>query len=194
MKVGITLLAPDNLFTLIGRIATRCAHIFILMNNSRIVQLLAEIKENNEAYRSGHPTISDAEYDKKVDELKALDPNNEWFQHIEPSVVSKGRKVKLPIPMKSLNKVKSVAEIKQWLNSMSIPETAKLVITPKFDGVSWLRDEFTNKTYSRGGADNEGQDCSKHYNLLTSFKKMEQAILIIHSVNWSLTVKHGKTN
>lgn len=52
--------------------------------------------------------------------------------------------------MKSLNKVKSVAEIKQWLNSMSIPETAKLVITPKFDGVSWLRDEFTNKTYSRG--------------------------------------------
>lgn len=141
------------------------------MNNSRIVQLLAEIKENNEAYRSGHPTISDAEYDKKVDELKALDPNNEWFQHIEPSVVSKGRKVKLPIPMKSLNKVKSVAEIKQWLNSMSIPETAKLVITPKFDGVSWLRDEFTNKTYSRGGADNEGQDCSKHYNLLTSFKK-----------------------
>lgn len=141
------------------------------MNNSRIVQLLAEIQKNNKAYRSGQPIISDAEYDKMVDELKSLDPNNEWFQHIEPSVVSNGRKVKLPIPMKSLNKVKSVAEIRQWLSSMSIPETAKLVITPKFDGVSWLRDEFTNQTYSRGGADNEGQDCSKHYNLLTSFKK-----------------------
>lgn len=141
------------------------------MNNSRIVQLLAEIQKNNKAYRSGHPTISDTEYDKMVDELKSLDPNNEWFQHIEPSVVSKGRKVKLPIPMKSLNKVKSIAEIRQWLSSMSIPETAKLVITPKFDGVSWLRDEFTNQTYSRGGADNEGQDCSKHYNLLTSFQK-----------------------
>lgn len=140
------------------------------MDNSRIVQLLAEIKEFNAAYRAGNPTISDAEYDKKIEELKSLDPNNEWFQQIEPSIVNKGRKVKLPIPMKSLNKVKSVADIKQWLKSMSIPETAKLVVTPKFDGVSWLRDEFAKKTYSRGGADNEGQDCTKHYDTLASYK------------------------
>lgn len=141
------------------------------MDNSRIVQLLAEIKENNAAYRVGHPTISDADYDKLVDELKMLDPDNEWFKHIEPAAVNKGRKVKLPIPMKSLNKVKSVAEIKQWLISMAIPENTKLVITPKFDGVSWLRDEFAKKTYSRGGADNEGQDCAPHYDLLASYKE-----------------------
>ena len=140
------------------------------MDNSKIVQLLAEIRESNEAYRIGRPIISDAEYDKKVDELRKLDPDNEWFNHIEPSSVCKGRKVKLPIPMKSLNKVKSVAEIKQWLSSMAIPENAELVIMPKFDGVSWLRDEFANKVYSRGGADNEGQDCSSHYELLTSRK------------------------
>lgn len=133
--------------------------------------LVRQITAYNEVYRRGEPLISDAQYDQLVDELKHIDPDNEWFQHIEPSVISKGRKVKLPIPMKSLNKVKSVAEIKQWLTSMAIPQTAKLVITPKFDGVSWLRDELSKTTYSRGGADNEGQDCSQHYNLLNSYKK-----------------------
>jgi len=133
-------------------------------------RILSHIKAFNEAYRKGKPQISDTEYDKLVEELKRIDPDNEWFKHIEPVTINKGRKVKLPIAMKSLNKVKSVAEIKQWLASMAIPENAQLVITPKFDGVSWLRDEIGKKVYSRGGADNEGQDCSSHYNLLTSYK------------------------
>ena len=142
------------------------------MDNQKYITDLAEsIKNYNQSYREGKSQISDAHYDKLVDELKRLAPNHEWFQHIEPVVINKGRKVKLPIPMKSLNKVKSIAEIKQWLNSLSIPETAQLVITPKFDGVSWLRDELAKKVYSRGGTDNEGQDCSSHYDLLTSYKE-----------------------
>lgn len=142
------------------------------MNTQKyIADLVKKIAKYNEEYRKGTPQISDAEYDKLIDELKGLDPGNKWFQHIEPAIVNKDRKVKLPIPMKSLNKVKSVADIKQWLGSMAIPETAKLVITPKFDGVSWLRDEISKKVYSRGGADNEGQDCSLHYDLLASQKK-----------------------
>lgn len=139
-------------------------------NSSDKETILSRIKAYNEAYRKGEPQISDAQYDELVNELKCLDPDNDWFKHIEPVTIGKGRKVKLPIPMKSLNKVKSVAEIKQWLSSMAIPDTAKLVITPKFDGVSWLRDEIAQKVYSRGGADNEGQDCSPHYNLLASYK------------------------
>lgn len=141
------------------------------MDNSIIAQLLAEIKECNMLYRIGKPRVSDVEYDEMVEKLRKLDPHNEWFQHVEPAVTNKGRKVRLPIPMKSLNKVKSVAEIKQWLNSLAIAENTKLVITPKFDGVSWLRDELAQKAYSRGGVDNEGQDCSQHYDLLTSYKK-----------------------
>lgn len=142
------------------------------MNTQKYIEDLAnQIAKHNEAYRKGEPLIPDAQYDKLVDELKRLDPDNDWFKHIEPAAVNKGRKAKLPIPMKSLNKVKSVAEIKQWLTSMAIPQNAKLVITPKFDGVSWLRDEFAKKTYSRGGADNEGQDCTPHYDLLASYKE-----------------------
>lgn len=142
------------------------------MDNQKYITNLAEsIQKYNQAYRQGNPQISDAHYDKLIEELKRLAPNHEWFQHIEPTTVNKGRKVKLPIPMKSLNKVKSVAEIKQWLTSMAIPSTAELIVMPKFDGVSWLRDELAGKVYSRGGTDNEGQDCSAHYNLLTSYKE-----------------------
>lgn len=140
-------------------------------NQTYITNLAESIKKHNQSYRQGNPQISDAHYDELVEELKRLAPDHEWLQHIEPASINKGRKVKLPIPMKSLNKVKSVAEIKQWLTSMAIPTTSKLVIMPKFDGVSWLRDELGNKVYSRGGADNEGQDCSTHYNLLTEHKE-----------------------
>lgn len=142
------------------------------MDNQKYITSLAEsIQRYNQAYRQGKPQISDAHYDELIEELKRLSPNHKWFQHIEPSAVNKERKVKLPIPMKSLNKVKSVAEIKQWLTSMAIPSTAELIVMPKFDGVSWLRDELAGKVYSRGGTDNEGQDCSAHYDLLTSYKE-----------------------
>lgn len=126
--------------------------------------MLNAIKIHNQAYRTGNPMISDAEYDQEIAELKILDPDNEWFKRVEPVTISKGRKVKLPIPMKSLNKVKSLAELQQWVTSLALPPTAKLVLMPKYDGVSWLHDEINNKTYSRGGAENEGQDCTSHFN------------------------------
>ena len=133
------------------------------MSTTRIEELLQAIKAHNQAYRIGKPMISDADYDKEVAELKRLDPDNEWFKRVEPVAISKGRKVKLPIPMKSLNKVKSLVELKQWASSLALPPTTKLVLMPKYDGVSWLHDERNNKTYSRGGAENEGQDCTSHF-------------------------------
>lgn len=133
------------------------------MDKSKINELLEIIRAHNDAYRAGAPMVSDAEYDQEVAELRALDPNNDWFKHIEPAGVSAGRKVKLPIPMKSLNKVKSLSDLKQWASSLALPQTAKLVVMPKYDGVSWLHDEKLNRTYSRGGAENEGQDCTSHF-------------------------------
>ena len=70
---------------------------------TKIESLLSDIEMYNESYRKGDSKISDSEYDKLVDELRALDPDNDWFKHIEPSAVSSGRKVQLPVPMKSLN-------------------------------------------------------------------------------------------
>lgn len=134
------------------------------MDKSHIDELLNTIQSHNKAYRSGNPLVTDVEYDREIAELKSLDPENEWFKHIEPVVVGKERKVKLPIPMKSLNKVKSLLELKQWAANLALPPSTQLVVMPKYDGVSWLHDEKQNKTYSRGGSENEGQDCSSHYN------------------------------
>ncbi len=128
--------------------------------------LLVQIQKHNNLYRQGTPDISDAEYDAMVDVLRELDPENEWFQHKEPVTVSENRKVKLPIQMKSLNKVKCVSEISKWLNSLSVSLNTDIVITPKFDGLSLLYGEYSHKAYSRGGSDNEGQDCSEHYKML----------------------------
>ena len=124
--------------------------------------LLNEIKKHNRLYRAGTPVISDAEYDAMVERLKRIDPDNEWFKHIEPVSVSGNRKVKLPIPMKSLNKVKTTDELVLWIKSLGLNENDHIVITPKFDGLSLLHDELSGTAYSRGGSENEGQDCTAH--------------------------------
>lgn len=134
-----------------------------MIDKKSIDSLRSEIQECNLLYRIGTPKVSDAEYDKMVDELRLVNPNDEWFNSIEPSPVSSPRKKKLPIPMKSLNKVKSVAELQRWIKSLGLPLGTKLTIMPKYDGISWLHDEYNNTTYSRGGSENEGQDCTEHF-------------------------------
>lgn len=126
-------------------------------------QLLSYIREHNKAYRAGQSIVSDAEYDREVEELRRIDPDNEWFKHTEPVHVASSRKRKLPISMKSLSKAKSIAELKDWIKTLGLLPTTKLVVMPKYDGISWLHDEVNCVTYSRGGADNEGQDCTAHF-------------------------------
>lgn len=127
------------------------------------IEVLAErIARLNKAYRQGSPEVSDAEYDAEVEKLRELDPFNDWFFQTEPAPVGESRKVSLPIPMKSLNKAKSVHEIMAWYNQFALNHTQQIVITPKFDGLSLLVNEQTGMAYSRGGADNEGQNCKAH--------------------------------
>lgn len=131
-----------------------------------ITKLVNRIKETNEKYRAGAPEISDAEYDKLIDNLKKLDPNNPWFTTIEPAPVQESRKRKLPIQMKSLNKAKNMADINNWKNPMGLHKKMKVVCMPKFDGVSMLRNERTGEAYSRGGSENEGQLCTEHNKMM----------------------------
>lgn len=129
----------------------------------KVERLATLIAKYNKSYRLGEPQVSDAEYDKLVDELKRIDPDNEWFNHLEPADVARMRKVKLPIPMKSLNKVKDIQSFKKWASSIGLTSSDSVIVTPKFDGLSLLHDEQNGCAYSRGGAENEGQDCTSHY-------------------------------
>lgn len=126
--------------------------------------LIEQIQYYNTAYRKGEPLISDAEYDALVEELKRVDPNNDWFSSPEPAPVASSRKVSLPIPMKSLNKVKNLPELKKWCQSLGLTNNTVLICMPKFDGLSLLYNEHTGVAYSRGGTENEGQNCTAHYN------------------------------
>ena len=66
------------------------------------------------------------------------------------------RKVKLPFPMRSLDKVKTFEELCLWFDKVGIGPNDDVVITPKYDGISLLCNENDWMTYSRGGNDNEG--------------------------------------
>ena len=111
--------------------------------------LLDRVKRHNKMYRMGTPEISDAEYDAEIELLKTLDPDNEWFKHTEPAFVSETRKRALPIPMKSLNKVKDISELKKWYMSLGLKGNAGVVCMPKLDGLSLLYNELTGEAYSR---------------------------------------------
>lgn len=126
-------------------------------------KLLDMVVKYNSSYRNGKPEISDIEYDILIGKLREIDPENDWFRAIEPVSIPENRKVSLPIPMKSLNKVRDMGELSKWFKSLSLTEETQVICMPKFDGISLLHDEMKDKSYSRGGADNEGQDCSEHF-------------------------------
>jgi NAD-dependent DNA ligase len=64
--------------------------------------------------------------------------------------------------MGSLNKVKSVDEIKQWLKSNNIPDNELLVVTPKYDGISLVVNESEDKAWTRGDGE-VGQMSDDHF-------------------------------
>lgn len=130
--------------------------------DERVSELLETIKIHNDQYRKGHPIVSDSVYDREVEMLRELDPDNDWFKTPEPAPVGAARKVSLPIPMKSLYKVKDIADLKKWVSNAGLKLSDELIIMPKYDGLSLLCDEATGMAYSRGGAENEGQDCASH--------------------------------
>lgn len=138
-----------------------------------IEALEKSIKYANEKYRNGDSVMEDYLYDNMVSKLKELDPENDWFKHIEPVNVPQRRKAHLPVPMKSLNKVKSISELIKWANSLGLNENIEVVVMPKFDGLSLLVNEKTDEAFSRGGSDNDGQDCTPHYRSAFKISKVK---------------------
>lgn len=131
--------------------------------NKNEEQIYNKIVGTNKEYRNGTPIMSDFAYDTLVDELRSINPDHEWFQHIEPGMdVSDGRKVTLPFPMRSLDKAKTIKELMDWVKKVGLSNNDTVAITPKYDGISLLCRERDKMTYSRGGSENEGLNCQAH--------------------------------
>lgn len=127
-------------------------------------ELEEKIVEANRLYREGNPIMSDKEYDSMKEGLEKYFPDSDILKKsiVEESV--KGdRMEKLPYPMFSLEKVKTVDEIVKWTKDVwGLSSNDRIVITPKYDGISLLVDETTNDCWTRGDG-TEGQNSRDHY-------------------------------
>lgn len=127
-------------------------------------ELEEKIIEANRLYREGNPIMSDKEYDSMKERLEKHFPDSDILKKaiVEESV--KGdRMERLPFPMFSLEKVKTVDEIVRWVKDVwELSSNDRVVITPKYDGISLLVDETTNDCWTRGDG-TEGQNSRDHY-------------------------------
>jgi DNA ligase (NAD+) len=130
-----------------------------------IEKIVNKVKEANYLYRIGKPIMSDSEYDILIEELKSLDPCNDIFNSIGFTVKDDDRKRNLPIPMFSMNKIKSMQDIDDWCRLKSISKSENVIITPKFDGLSLCVNEISGESTTRGDG-LYGQICDEHYKFI----------------------------
>jgi NAD-dependent DNA ligase len=155
-----------------------------------IQNLVNKLHDANRAYRDGSPYLSDAEFDVLEEQLRIIDPNNEWFKKGVNDATPKKRKVKLPHPMMSLDKVKTIDNLLAWVNKFT---DTKFVITPKFDGLSVGLNGDVSWTRGDGII---GQDCTKqlmHTNKPHATNITENSVIrgeiIFTNANWELFKK-----
>ncbi len=135
-------------------------------------QIRKKLEEANIAYRKGVPIMSDFEYDLLFDELKEKAPHDPLLNQIGYIEPSEGRKEKLPIPMASMNKVKTVKGLIDWFRLKSIPIDTELVLTPKYDGVSFCTFEYTASGWTRGDGI-EGQRSDSHCKMMGLVRRLD---------------------
>lgn len=122
-----------------------------------------EISLANEAYRnSEQPHITDEQYDEYQELLRELDPNNPLLQEVGISISGK-RKTEIPIPMFSMEKIKTIDKLNEWLKN------DLYIITPKYDGLSLCVEELIRKAYTRGDG-TIGQRSDEHFSTLNTNK------------------------
>ena len=125
------------------------------MTSSRIEK---QITEANIAYREGHPIISDTLYDDLV--LKWEKMTGKKWTSIGAMPSSNAKKIKLPMHMGSLTKVKP-PDVEKWIKKYPTPP---YMVSDKLDGISLLLEYSEGygapKVYTRGNGD-VGCDASK---------------------------------
>lgn len=132
-----------------------------------IDRIVEKLEEANEKYRQGNPIMSDYDYDQLIETLLEYDPENEYFNKVGIEVLDYSRKVKLPIPMFSMNKIKTMEEISDWCRLKGISKNEEVIITPKFDGLSLCVDETKDTATTRGDGF-IGQNSNEHYKLINN--------------------------
>ena len=84
------------------------------------VDALAEtLARYNEAYRRGAPLISDGEYDRLVEKLRAAAPDHSFLAAVEPETFAGKSRVKHPVPMLSIEKAYSREDLERFISRVA---------------------------------------------------------------------------
>lgn len=106
--------------------------LFDMEQTARIAELASLIKKYQASYYNGEAEISDAEFDRLWDELKALDPDNPVLKRIGADS-GNFAKVRHIMPMGSQEKAADPAQFLSWAASHVYPE---YLVEYKLDGAS----------------------------------------------------------
>lgn len=134
------------------------------------IELKSELERFNNLYRIGLPEISDKEfnilYQKYVEltgqHIYSLDGKVEYIK-------LNGDKVKNLLPMTGINKITTIDEFIKWITKYGL-FNKKLIITPKYDGVSCVLNNIEEDTLEEGhrivtikGKENEAYPINHHF-------------------------------
>jgi DNA ligase (NAD+) len=107
-----------------------------------IDDLVSKLEHYNRAYRNGQPLVSDAEYDRLVEQLRQLDPNHSFLQRVEPEKFAGRTEVRHPVPMLSTEKAYTREQLQRFVDRVEKEAQAiglsdvAFKVTPKLDGLA----------------------------------------------------------
>lgn len=137
------------------------------------LDLLREwLRERNDEYRSGFPTVSDEDYDKAYNHYSLV-----TCTRLFDGRVSHAR-VENSIPMYGLEKIKTIEEFREWVSKNNL-QSQKFIITPKYDGVSCgvTIDGDGSVTALVKGRENMSFSISHHFSLIEPLFKDDEEIV-----------------
>lgn len=136
------------------------------LRNEIIKEIVKTLEKWNTAYRTGKALVTDKVYDAHIDTLRVLDPDNKFLKKVGYTIKD-ARTEELPIPMASMDKIKTIQELHKWAISKHISMDTMMISTPKFDGLSFLNDVLTESdAWTRGDGMN-GQKSNEHFKAIT---------------------------
>lgn len=138
-----------------------------------IEEIISKLEEANNSYRNGNAIMTDYDYDQLLERLYEIDSDNYLFNKVGIEVINEDRKAKLPIVMASMNKVKTISDLKNWIRIKGFKDNTQFVITPKYDGVSLCSNELEGGVFTRGDGV-FGQRRDDHYKLIKNHLKLDK--------------------
>ena len=103
-------------------------------DEARIASLAELIAHHSHLYYNlAQPELSDAEFDRLWDELKALDPHHPQLSRVGTDIAPGSVKVDHLFPMRSLDKATSSEELNHFVNTTTSGAT-RFLSQPKLDG------------------------------------------------------------